>query len=123
MALAGTFEHGIGQISLGLVKAQNLLLDGVLRDEVIDGDVLALTKAIGTIGGLLLDSRVPPRVEMDDIVGPCQVQAQSACFQADEEHRAVTMLELLHQLIALTYGHRTVEIEIRLLLFVQALAH
>ena len=123
MTLAGAAEHGIGKIALGLVQAQDFLFDGVLRNEVVDGDVLPLTDAVGTVGSLLLDGGIPPGVEVDDVVGSCQVESQAACLEADEEHGTLAALELLHQLVALLYGHRAVEIEVGLLLFVKCLTH
>ena len=49
MALVGAAEHGVGEVALGLVEAQDLLLDGMLGDEVVDGDVLSLAYAVGTV--------------------------------------------------------------------------
>ena len=105
MTLVGAFEHGVGKVALGLVKAQDFLLDGVLRDEVIDGDVLSLADAVCTVGSLLFNGRIPLRVEVDNIVGTRQIQSQSTSFQADKEYRTLAVLELLHQLVALTHGY------------------
>ena len=49
VTLAGAFEHGIGEISFCLVQAQYFLLDGMLGDEVVYGDVLSLAYAVGTV--------------------------------------------------------------------------
>ena len=68
-------EQGIGKVAFGLVQTEDLLLDGVGSDEVIDRDVAMLTDTVGAVGGLLFDGRVPPRVEMDDVVGSGEVEA------------------------------------------------
>ena len=105
------------------MQAQNLLLDGVLRDEVVDGDVLPLTDTVGPVGSLLLNGGIPPRVKVYHIVGTREVEPQSASLQTDEEHRATPMLEVLHQLVALAHGYRAIYIEVGLFLLVEHLAH
>ena len=42
---------------------------------------------MGAVGGLILDRRVPPRIEVDDGVGRGEVEAGAARLEADEEHR------------------------------------
>ena len=104
-------KERIGQIAFGFVEAQDFLLDGVARNQVIDGHVLVLPDAVGAVGGLLLDGGIPPRVQVDDVVGVGQVEAQSAGFQADEEHGHQAVLEVGHHLLALADGRGTVQIE------------
>ena len=121
VAFVGAFEHGVGQVALGLVQTEYFFFDGVLRDKVIDSDVLALADAIGTVGGLLLDGGVPPWVEMNDIVGSREIQSQTTGLKADKEYGTLAALELLHQLVALTHRHRPVEVELWPFLLVQPL--
>ena len=94
------------------MELDDLLLDGSLSDETVDRDRILLSDAVGTVRGLLLDSRVPPRIEMDNIVGSGEVQSQSARFQTDEEERHVARLELTNQFVALFGRRGAVEIEI-----------
>ena len=65
----------VGQIAFGFVEAQDFLLNGVARNQVIDGHVLVLSDAVGTVGGLLLDGGIPSRIQVDDVVGVGQVEA------------------------------------------------
>ena len=110
--LIGTFEDAVREGTFALVEAQDFLLDGVVADEVIDSDGLLLTDSVGTVCGLLLDSGVPPWIQMNDIVGSRQVQSHTSSFQADEEHGALTFLEVSHELLALPYGDAPVEVEV-----------
>ena len=62
---------------------------------------LLLADAEGAVGGLVLDGRVPPAVEVDHVRGRRQVQAGAAGLEREhEERRAVLALELLDQLRA-----------------------
>ena len=60
-----------------------------------------LTDAVGAVTGLILDGGIPPRVEMDHIVGCGEVKAQSTSLETDEEEGDITLLILLHQADAL----------------------
>lgn len=71
----GALEQVGGELSLGLVQADDFLFDGVFADQVIDGDGLGLSDAVGAVGGLLLYGWIPPRVEVEDVVGACQVES------------------------------------------------
>ena len=80
----GAFEERVGQVTFGLVEAEYFFFDGVLGDEVIDGDILLLPDAVGAVGGLLFDDGIPPRVEVDDVVGTGQVEPQSTGFETND---------------------------------------
>ena len=109
--LVGTFKDAVGESAFALVQAQDFLLDGVVADEMIDGDSLLLTDAIGAVCGLLLDGGIPPWVEMNDIVGCRQIQTYTACLEADEEDGALALLEVCHQLFSLSQRDVAVEIK------------
>jgi len=54
---------------------------------------------VGAVRGLVLDGRVPPRVEVDDGVRRREVEAAAAGFERDEEdRRAVLALEVVDAL-------------------------
>ena len=54
---------------LVLVQAQNLLLNGMLSDEVIDRYLLVLSDTISAVGSsLLLNSGISPRGQINHIV-------------------------------------------------------
>ena len=94
------------------MELDDLLLDSALGDEAVDGDGILLSDAVGAVRGLLLDGGIPPRIEVDDIVGGSKVQSQSARFQTDEEERHVARLKRMDQFVALFGRCGTVEIEI-----------
>ena len=62
-------------------------------DQLVDEDRLVLADAVGAVGGLVLDRRVPPRVVVDDGVGGGQVEADAAGLEADQEDRHLAGLE------------------------------
>ena len=119
----GASEERVGQVTFGLVETEYFFFDGVLGDEVIDGDILLLPDAVGAVGGLLFDDGIPPRVEVDDIVGTGQVEPQSTGFETDEEEGAVARLEVADELLALGHRGRAIEIEVRQSSFVHGAAH
>ena len=45
-----------------------------------------LTDAVGTVGGLLLGSGVPPGIVVDDHVRAGEVEARAACLEGDQEN-------------------------------------
>lgn len=74
-------------MALVLNHLVDALLEGVLSDEAVDEDVLVLADAVGTVGGLGLDSGVPPEVEVDDVAGGGEVEAGAGGFQGEEAGR------------------------------------
>ena len=101
IVLVGSFEDTVGEGALALVEPQNLLFDGVMTDKMINGNGLCLTDTVSTVSGLLFDGWIPPRVEVDDIVGSCQVQTYAACLEADKEDGTLAFLKVGDQLLAL----------------------
>ena len=92
VAHVGAFEERVGEGTFGVVEAEDFLFDGVLGDEVIDGDLLLLADAVGAVGGLLFDGRIPPGVKVDDVVGPREVEAEAARLERDEEGRELVQV-------------------------------
>ena len=52
---------------------------------MVDGDVLLLADAVGTVRGLLLYGGIPPGIEVYDVVGTGQVETQSSGLEADRK--------------------------------------
>ena len=52
--------NGVGQRLLGLLQFHDLFLNGVLRDQPVHLHRVALTDAVGAVGGLILRGKVPP---------------------------------------------------------------
>jgi len=75
--LVGVGEQLVRKLPLVGVKAQDLLFDGVSSDQTIHCNRQKLADTVGSVGGLILYGRVPPRVEMDHIVGCGQVQTEA----------------------------------------------
>ena len=55
-----SFQEIVGQIALVAMKFHDLLLDGVLGDQPVDGDGALLADAVGAVGGLVFHGGVPP---------------------------------------------------------------
>src|SRR5579864_9218532 len=62
------------QLPLLLAEIEHLFLDGALGDETVHRYDLGLANAVGAIGRLVLDRRIPPRVEVNDRVSRGEVQ-------------------------------------------------
>ena len=77
------------------------LLERARADELVHLDVAGLADAKGAVGGLVLDRRVPPAVEVEDVVGGGKVQSRAARLEReDEDRRAVRGLEPLDHRVA-----------------------
>ena len=85
-------------------------LDGAAADELVDQHVPLLADAERPVGRLVLDRRVPPAIEMDDVRGGGQVQAGPARLQREDEERGpVVALELIDDGLAALDGRAAVE--------------
>ena len=71
---------------LAALHGKDFFLDGILRDQLEAVDGALLPDPVRPVGGLRLDGRVPPRVEMDHHVGPGKIQARAAGLETDQEH-------------------------------------
>ena len=68
----------------------------------MDNHVAVLTDAVGTVGRLRLDCRVPPEVEVDDVARRGKVESGASGLEADDEDLLLRiLLELLHHLAPL----------------------
>ena len=86
------------------------LLDRAAADELVHQHVALLADAEGAVGGLVLDGRIPPAVEVDHVRGGGQVQARAAGLERQhEERRAVVALELVDQRLAAFDGRAAVQ--------------
>ena len=87
-----------------LVQLDDLFFDGVARHQPVDGHRALLADAVGAVGGLVFDGRVPPRVHVDHVVGGGQVEAQAAGLEADQEEIALAGLEGVHLAVLRSLG-------------------
>ena len=87
MTLRSSLQNGICKILFHLVQTENLLLDSTLGNKMIYSHILLLSDTVGAVCGLSFYGRVPPRIQMDDIVSACQVQPQTTSLETDKENR------------------------------------
>ena len=103
----------VGQVALVLNHLVNALLEGVLRDEAVDEDILVLPDTVSTVCSLRLDGRVPPEVVVDNVAGGGEVKTRACGFQREEEDAvsAGIVLETLHHLLTLLDATASVQEE------------
>src|SRR5581483_47710 len=107
--LAGTNDV-FGYRPFSLDEFVDALLERSRADELVHLDVLGLSDAKRAIRGLVFDRRVPPAIEMKDVVGACEVEAEAAGFEGEyEERRSVVSLKPLDHLVARTLGNAAVQ--------------
>ena len=66
----------LGERALALDHLVDALLERAGADELVHLHVARLADAEGAVGGLVLDGRVPPAVEVEDVVRAGQVEAE-----------------------------------------------
>jgi hypothetical protein len=99
------FEGGIGKRSFAGVQRENAFLDGVLRDQAMNGDGAILTDTMGPICGLLLDRGIPPRIQEEDMIRGGEVETRTTSSQREQhDRRAIVALEAFHDGAAITRG-------------------
>ena len=69
--------------------------------------------AMGAIADLVFYGRIPPRIEVNDVVGPSEIETNTTCSQADEEDIAVARLKLGDCRFALCLRRLPVEVRVR----------
>ena len=80
-------DDEVGERLLVVDQLGDALLDGALAHELVDEHGLALTDAPGTIGGLVLDGRVPPAVVVDHLARRREVQSGASRLERHEQQR------------------------------------
>ena len=80
--LQGCFREGA---FMGL-KGQKALLHRLCCDQVIHEYGAVLSQAMGSIGGLVFDGRIPPGIEEEDMIGGSEVEAEPTGAQGYEHH-------------------------------------
>ena len=105
-------ENLIGNALFIVEHAVNPLFHSAAADEFVDEDIFRLADAKRAVGGLILDGRIPPTVEMDDVCGGSQVQAAAARLQGDDEkRRAGVVLKHAHKFRTATHGRAAMKDE------------
>src|SRR3546814_6664430 len=80
---------------LARLQLGDLFLDGADTEQLVDEHRLVLADAMRTIGRLILDRRVPPRVVVDDGIGRSQIEANPAGLETDQKQRHFLALEAI----------------------------
>src|SRR5689334_10788825 len=84
-------DDRLGQAPLLVEQIGDALLEGARAHEGVDDDTPALTDAPHAVGGLVLDRGVPPPVEVDDVVGPHEVETRTAGLERHAQHRRAVL--------------------------------
>ncbi len=87
------FKGRVGEGAFSFVKFENPFFDGVTRDQSMDDDGSLLADAMGAVGGLGFDGRIPPRVEQENMVGGSEIQP-GASGSKRKQHDRWTVLRL-----------------------------
>jgi len=66
-------------------QAVDPLLDRAAADELVDEDVFGLSDAEGAVGRLVLDRRVPPAIEVDDVRGGGEIETGAPLLERQHE--------------------------------------
>jgi hypothetical protein len=115
---AGALENGlktakgefIAIFVADFVPNPDFLFERPGAQELVHLDIAALADAEGAVRGLVLDGRIPPAVEMKDMVGAGQVEAGPAGLQGKhEDARPCRVLEAFDHFIAPLLGHGAVQ--------------
>ena len=89
----GRAGDGVCQRLLGLLQLHDLFFNGVLCNELIHLHRVLLTDAVGAVRRLILDRGIPPRIQMDHVVGRREVEPRAARLEADEKERHAAQAE------------------------------
>ena len=84
--LVANVECAGDQLLLVVLNGHHLLLNGVLRDELVDKRLLGLANPVDAVKALLFNGRVPGWVEQKQVVGGGQVETNTAGHQAQEQY-------------------------------------
>src|SRR5947208_670699 len=91
-----------GQVALLLEHRVHLLLDSASGEQLVHLHRPLLPDPVGAVGRLVLDRRVPPAVEVEDVTRGSEVESRPACLYREHEHLrpAGVVLEPPHHGIA-----------------------
>ena len=106
----GSVEHTGDKLPLVLVQGEDLLLDGVLCHEPIDRHGPLLAEPVGSVGRLILDGRVPPRIHVDDVIGCRQIQSRTTGLERDQKQIPFASLEGINGFLSLGRWSRSIEV-------------
>jgi hypothetical protein len=97
----GAIKHFCRKITLASMQIKDLFFNRILYNETINGGGTALSDPMRKVGGLVFDSRIPPRIEVDDVIGGSEIETGAPGLEADQEEVALPALKGLDPLRAI----------------------
>jgi len=95
------FDDETAELTLLQTFLENVLFDGVDRDESVDVDCLSLTNSMAPVLSLFIHSRVPVGVIKDDTISTCEVDADTtASCRGNEAEELWVKVEPVNHLLA-----------------------
>src|SRR5678815_6099124 len=79
--IGGPFKNIFGHLLLGLDQLVDLFFKSTSTDKLMYQYVFRLPDPECTVGGLVLDSWIPPSVKVDYVRSGGQIQTRPPCFQ------------------------------------------
>ena len=101
------------------MELQDLLLDGISDDEFLDEDGFCLTHTVCPVCCLILDSRIPPGIHMDDIVGSGEIESDTSSLQTDKKYGYASRIKMFDEPLAFLAFRLTIEIVVGNLFLIQ----
>ena len=80
-------EQLVGHVPACRDHGVDPLFHRAAADELMDQHVPFLADAKGPVGGLVLDGRIPPAIEVNDVRRRGQIQPAAAGLERDDEKR------------------------------------
>jgi hypothetical protein len=79
------------------LEGEDTFFHCLFRYQVIHQNGTILSETMGTIGRLLLDSRIPPGIEQKHMISGSEIEAEPTGSEGNEHHRgALCVLETVH---------------------------
>ena len=92
-------DHQIREQTLPFEKGVDPLLEGSFGDDPVDVDALLLSDPVHPVRGLILYRGIPPAVNMDHMVRPCEVNSVAAGLDAQEGNLVLSLVEVVKVLL------------------------
>lgn len=77
--------------ALLVLELENLFFDRIFADKAKDKDVVLLAYTMSATHGLVFDSRIPPVIKEDDMVGRGEVETETASLQTNQKSGNATI--------------------------------
>lgn len=82
---------------LFFLQFEHLLFDGSTDDELLNEYGLGLSDTVSSISCLSFYSRIPPGIEMDDIIRRDQIESSASRLERYEKYPSLSSLEALDE--------------------------